>query len=65
MPNTSDCHGTPFVVGSICGLGAALGLYCGGIIGLAGALLGTIVGEFADRDRHVIYRGPVDQYRMR
>ena len=49
---------------SSCGLGAALGLYYGGIIGLAGGLLGAIVGEFADKDRRVIYRGPVDQYIM-
>jgi hypothetical protein len=50
---------------SSCGLGAALGLYYGGIIGLAGGLLGAIVGELADKDRRLIYRGPVDQYMMR
>lgn len=50
---------------SSCGLGAALGFYYGGIIGLAGGLVGAILGEFADKDRRVIYRGPVEQYLMR
>ncbi len=50
---------------SSCGLGAALGLYYGGLIGLAGGLLGAIVGELADNDRRAVYQGPVDQYVMR